>query len=337
MFELHRFLALLSARNREFLRDRTALLWNVIMPVIIVFGFAYAFNKEEVQLFKVGIPSAESRQLESDMRPFFEMQHIQFIVEGDMRHARERIERHQLDLLIDPANNRYWVNEQSPKGYVAEKLLLGVDGDARRRTLSGERIRYVDWLIPGVLAMNVMFSSLFGVGYAIVRYRRNGVLKRLKATPLTPVEFLSAQVFSRLWLIVLTTIAVYLGTDLFVDFPMFGSYWLLLLSLILGALSIISLALIVAARLANQEAANGLLNLISWPMMLLSGVWFSLEGSPEWVQLVAQLLPLTHLIQAARMIMLDGAGVMAIGHHLLILLLMSAVCIALGARLFRWE
>jgi ABC-type multidrug transport system permease subunit len=175
------------------------------------------------------------------------------------------------------------------------------------------------------------------VGYAIVRYRRNGVLKRLKATPLTPVEFLSAQVFSRLWLIVLTTIAVYLGTDLFVDFPMFGSYWLLLLSLILGALSIISLALIVAARLANQEAANGLLNLISWPMMLLSGVWFSLEGSPEWVQLVAQLLPLTHLIQAARMIMLDGAGVMAIGHHLLILLLMSAVCIALGARLFRWE
>jgi ABC-type multidrug transport system permease subunit len=118
---------------------------------------------------------------------------------------------------------------------------------------------------------------------------------------------------------------------------MFGSYWLLLLSLILGALSIISLALIVAARLANQEAANGLLNLISWPMMLLSGVWFSLEGSPEWVQLVAQLLPLTHLIQAARMIMLDGAGVMAIGHHLLILLLMSAVCIALGARLFRWE
>lgn len=337
MFDLHRFLALLTARNREFLRDRTSLLWNVIMPVIIVFGFAYAFNKEEVQLFKVGVPSAYAMQIDSPMRPFFDTRHIQFIVEEDMFHARERVERHQLDLLLDPEGNRYWVNDKSPRGYVVEKLLLGVDGDAGRRTLSGERIRYVDWLIPGVLSMNVMFSSLFGVGYAIVRYRRNGVLKRLKATPLTPVEFLSAQVISRLWLIVLTTIAVYLGTDLFVGFSMFGSYALLLLTLVLGALSMISLALIVAARLANQEAANGLLNLVSWPMMLLSGVWFSLEGSPEWVQMLAQTLPLTHLIEAARKIMLDGAGLMAIGHHLLILLLMSAICLGLGARLFRWE
>ncbi len=338
MFARYRFTALLAARNREFLRDRTALLWNLIMPVIIVFGFAYAFTQEESKLFTVGVvASSLNGHADSPFAPLFTLRHLQWIAEEDGLLGQQRIERHQWDLLIDPERGAYWVNELSPRGYIVEQLLLASAPEVERHLLSGRPIRYVDWLIPGVLAMNMMFSSLFGVGYTIVRYRRNGVLKRLRATPLTAAEFLAAQVASRLWLIVVTTVAVYLGTHLFVGFPMFGSYLLLLVTLVLGALSMISLSLIVASRLANQEAANGILNLISWPMMLLSGVWFSLEGSPQWVVYLAQLLPLTHLIDAARSIMLEGAGLLQVGHHLGILLLMSALCLALGARLFRWE
>ena len=185
--------------------------------------------------------------------------------------------------------------------------------------------------------MNVMFSALFGVGFVIVRYRKNGVLKRLKATPVTAFEFLSAQIVSRLWLILLFTIAVYVGTDLFVGFRMYGSYVDLLLVLVVGALSLISLGLIIAARMTSEETANGLLNLLSWPMMLLSGVWFSLEGSPELVQHAALLLPLTHMIEAARAIMIDGKGLPEIYHHLLAMLGMTALFTALGARTFRWE
>ena len=203
--------------------------------------------------------------------------------------------------------------------------------------MNGKEIRYVDWLIPGVLGMNVMFSSLFGVGYVIVRYRKNGVLKRLKATPLTPFEFLSAQVVSRLWLIVMVTSLVYAGTDLFVGFRMNGSYLTLLLVLTLGTLSMISLGLIIAARMANEEAANGLLNMLSWPMMLLSGVWFSLEGSPAIVQQLALLLPLTHFTEAAREVMIDGAGLWEIRWHLAVLAAMTGIFMAIGARTFRWE
>ncbi len=110
----------------------------------------------------------------------------------------------EIDLLLDlDGATRYWVNTDSPKGYIVEKLLLAADPGARRQPVTGQAIPYVDWLFPGILAMNMMFSCLFGVGYVVLRYRKSGFLKRLHATPLTAFEFLSAQVLSRLSLITL--------------------------------------------------------------------------------------------------------------------------------------
>jgi len=332
---LRRFLAVLKARNREFLRDRSALSWNIVLPILIVMGFAFAFNTDGTDLFKVGVGPAQSDN--AAITRFLQTAHIQFIPVTELQGAIPKVERHQLDMLLDPAAGRYWINDTSANGYILERLLGSQPTPLQKQSVSGAEIRYVDWLIPGVLGMNVMFSSLFGVGYVIVRYRKNGVLKRLQATPLTAFEFLSAQVVSRLWLIVLVASMVYAGTNLLVGFRMYGSYLTLLLVLILGTLCMISLGLIVAARMANEEAANGLLNLISWPMMLLSGVWFSLEGSPQWVQQAAQLLPLTHAIQAARAIMIDGAGVWEIRGDLLTLLGMSVLFLFIGARAFRWD
>ncbi|HEB95662.1 MAG TPA: ABC transporter permease [Sedimenticola thiotaurini] len=329
---LRRFLAVFAARNREFLRDRMALAWNVVLPVLIVIGFAFAFTGDGKALFKVGVYG------DAGTTPaLLRMKHIQIIPVARLDAAITKVQRHQLDLLLDREKGRYWINDTSANGYILARLLTSRGPAPERQTVSGAPIRYVDWLIPGVLGMNVMFSSLFGVGYVIVRYRKNGVLKRLMATPLTPLEFLSAQVLSRLWLIVLVTSLVYTGTNLLVGFRMYGSYLTLLLVLVVGTLSMISLGLIVAARMSNEEAANGLLNLISWPMMLLSGVWFSLEGSPAIVRQAAQLLPLTHITEAARAVMIDGAGLAQIGWHLAVLLAMSVLFLAVGARWFRWE
>lgn len=185
--------------------------------------------------------------------------------------------------------------------------------------------------------MNMMFSCLFGVGYVIVRYRKNGMLKRLKATPLTSLEFLAAQITSRLWLILVSTALVFIGTDQIIGFPMFGSYFALLVVFAVGALSLISLGMLVAARTTSEELAAGLLNVLSWPMTFLSGVWFSLEGVRPILQKAAQFAPLTHIIDAARAIMFDGAGLMDISGHLLALIAMSAGALAISAWLFRWE
>jgi ABC-2 type transport system permease protein len=206
-----------------------------------------------------------------------------------------------------------------------------------KQVVSGRVIRYIDWVIPGILSMNMMFSALFGVGYVIVRYRKNGMLKRLKATPVTAFEYLTAQVVSRLMLIMIVTAFVFFGTNYFLHFAMYGSYFSLFFVFALGAVSMISLGLLIAARIKSEETAGGLLNMISWPMMFLSGVWFSLEGASPVMQKIAEIFPLTHVTAAARAIMVEGAGLMDVTYHIGVLVLESIVFLIIGAWAFRWD
>ncbi len=332
-----RFYAVLRARNLEFLRDRTSVYWNVFLPITIVIGFAFFFNMDKDDLFTVGVYG--NSEASPVMERLSETRHIRFLEIRSLDDAIIQVKHHQLGMLIDTARNRYWINEDSAQGHILERLLRSKESETplQKEAVSGKEIRYVDWVAPGVFGMNIMFSSLFGVGYNIVRYRKHGVLRRLKATPLSAFEFLAAQVVSRLWLIVLITTAIYIGTDLLIGFQMNGSYLALLLVLIMGIMSMVSVSLIIAARMSNQEAANGVLNLISLPMLFLSEVWFSLEGSPAYVQQLAQMLPLTHFTTAARAIMLDGAGLGDVTIHLAALLAMTIGFMAVAAYSFRWE
>ncbi|HEA26537.1 MAG TPA: ABC transporter permease [Ectothiorhodospiraceae bacterium] len=328
---MRRFLTVLHARNIEFVRDRSALSWGILFPLLLMLGFALIFDAGDQNLYKVGV-------IGEGQHSFLESRYIQFIPFDDQSSAIIKVERHQLDLLLNLPQQRYWINSTSPKGYVVEKM-LSASGDTplQQAVVTGKEIRYIDWLIPGVLGMNMMFSALFGIGFVIVRYRKNGVLKRLKGTPLSATEFLLAQIVSRLLLIILVSTLVFIVCDLILDFAMFGSYWLLFAVLILGALSLISMGLLVAARLKSDEVASGVANAISMPMMLLSGVWFSLEGAPEWIIAFAKLLPLTHVVEAARAIMLDGAGIAEIGLQLITLAIMTLLFLFIGVKLFRWD
>lgn len=337
-----RILAILHARNREFYRDRAGLGWNIVMPVVFVFGFALIFSGEPQALFKVGILTQQ--QTIADMvSPFIDTKHIDFIIVDDSADAITKVERHQLDLLLDPSNApRYWVNEHSQKGYLSERLMLAAYAEAggpqpQRQTVSGRALRYVDWVIPGILAMNMMFSCFWGVGWVIVRYRKNGVLRRLQATPLSAFEFLSAQVLSRLLVVLTATSLVYIGANLFLDFIMRGSYLALFIIYTTGAMCLISMGLIIAARLRTEELADGLLNIFSWPMLLLSGVWFSMEGTSGAAQFLSQIMPLTHLVNAARAVMVDGAGLAQVLPEIALLGSMGLILLLIAAALFRWD
>ncbi|MCH6572121.1 MAG: ABC transporter permease [Gammaproteobacteria bacterium] len=334
-----RILAILHARNIEFLRDRSALGWNILLPVLLVVGMGVIFSGDGRSMFKVAVLQ-QSQGIDLTAHRFLQTRFIDFYAVGDLDDALAKLSRHQMDMLISPADQppQYWVNESSPKGYMLEKLIAGTgSSDFIRGTVSGSAVRYVDWLLPGILGMNMMFSCLFGVGYVVVRYRKNGFLKRLKATPLTPFEFLTAQVLSRLVLIMGLTAMVFAGTSYLIDFKMSGSYLALFVVATLGATCLISTGLLVAVRTASEELAGGLLNMISWPMMLLSGVWFSLEGTPQYVQDIAGLFPLTLLLDAARHIMLDGAGLAEVMPQVTQLAAMTIVLLAIGAWLFRWQ
>ena len=336
-----RIYAIFVARNREFMRDRGPLAWNIVLPVALLFGLAFVFGGEGRDQYTVGVLQAEEA-IDETVHPFLETRFVEFVTVADEETAFRKIERHQYDLLVDFADGgRYWINPDSPQGYFAERLLLQSDGSIggtiAKQQITGDPIRYVDWVLPGILGMNMMFSCLFGVGYVVVRYRKNGFLKRLRATPLRPFEFILAQIASRMTLIMAVTVFVYLGTHLLLGTRMDGSYLTLLLIAAIGAVSLVSLGLLVAARVTSEELAGGLLNLINWPMMLLSGVWFSLEGAGDTVQQLANVFPLTHILDAARSVMLDGATIVDVMPNLAVLVAMSIVFLGLGARFFRWH
>ncbi len=335
-----RFLALFYTRNKEFMRDRSSLSWNILMPVLIVAGFSFAFSGDIGKKFKVAV--ANTTNATELAKQFIQLKHIEFYSidssEAEINRSITKVQRHQVDMLLDAAKQRYWINTESPNGYLVEKILLGTkQNEFKKQTVTGNQIRYIDWVVPGILSMNMMFSALFGVGFVIVRYRKNGMLKRLKATPITAFEYLSAQIASRIILILLVTAFVFYGTNYFVNFVMNGSHLILFLVFALGALSMISLGLIIAARITSEETAGGLLNLFSWPMMFFSGVWFSLEGAAPVMQNIAEIFPLTHVTTAARAVMIDGAELIDISYHLMILFIQSIVFLFLGSWFFKWE
>ena len=333
-----RILAVLKARNLEFVRDRSAMSWSIIIPFVLVFGLGLIFSRGDADQYTVAVIGTPAAEMTADTHPFFATRFINFVAVDDVDAAVAQISRHQFDLLIEPRTPlRYWINPDSPAGYIVERLLLQSDALAEQQAVAGEPVRYVDWLVPGILGMNLMFGCLFGVGYVIVRYRKNGFLKRLHATPLSAFEFIVAQALSRLILTIAVAIFVFLCVKLLLDIRMDGSYWTLLLVAVLGCTALISLSLVIAARISSEEFAGGLLNLFSFPMMLLSGVFFSLEGSPQWLQGVAQALPLTQMLIAARAVMIDGAGLAQIAPQLVVLTAMTAVFLAFGSWLFRWR
>jgi len=329
---IKRFLAVVKARNIEFFRDKSSLGWSLIFPILLLVGMSFVFSGDGKAAYKVGVINlSEAESI------FLKTKYIGFVDYRDVERAKIKLSQHNLDMLVDFSAKKYWINQNAPSGYLVEKIFLASHQNFEKLNTQGEEIRYVDWVLPGILGMNMMFSCLFGVGYVIVRYRKNAVLKRLKATPLTAFEFISAQMLSRAFIVMFTSCIVYIGCNFFFDFYMLGSYFDLFLVGLLGAFSLITLGLLVACRSKSEELIGGLLNLTSWPMMILSGVWFSLEGAPDSLKSVADFLPLTHLVAGARKVITEGATLSDISYHLVILSLMSIVFLSLGAYLFNWN
>jgi ABC-2 type transport system permease protein len=341
---LKRVWTLFKARNLEFLRDRSALAWNILFPILVIVGFSVIFNDDRQILYKVGVVSgkkdaitASNKQLDT----FRKMKYIDFMPFVSEEQASQKLLHHRIDLLVNPFTDTYRTSRTSPKGYIAERLLMSSAvnpaAEMKKETVSGVEIPYIEWLFPGILGMNMMFSALFGVGYVVVAYRKNGVLKRMSVTPLRPWEFLASQILSRMYLLLITTAAVFIGCKLIYGFQVRGSYLTLFLVFCLGGFSMISLALVVASRSASEEFAGGILNLITWPMMFLSEIWFSLEGTDPWVQRISRFFPLTQMVDAARKIMNDGAGIEEVRSQIIILAAMTIAFLVTGSILFKWQ
>lgn len=340
---------MLVARNREFFRDRAAFGWNFLFPFLLIGGFAIIFGGSEHKDYKVGLfpchEAGASERIACLPDDLAMLRYVKFIGFADYADGLDKLKHHKIDLLLDIEARpfRYWVSDTSPKGYVVERMIhsnLQTDSEtvmSRQKVETIRQIRYIDWLFPGILGMNIMFSALYGVGFVVVRYRKNGVLKRLHATPLTAFEYLCAQMVSRLFLLAFTLTILWIGCDWIFDFAVEGSYLDLMVLFLLGCLSLTAMGLVVASRGNSEEFTNGVLNFITWPMMFLSEVWFSIEGAPDWVKNIAELFPLTHLLTGVRKIMNDGATLGDVGYEITVLGAMTLIFLVVGASLFSWN
>jgi ABC-type multidrug transport system permease subunit len=345
---LRRIWIIFRSRNAEFFRDRAAFGWNFLFPFFIVAGFAVIFGGDTRGEYKIGVfPHAPgvASPAEIDLPGgLSDARFVEFIGFPDRDTGLDRLRLHKIHLLMELGTDPpvYWATD-GPKGYVAEAIFGArtapeshrPPGD--RRTIAERPIRYLDWLFPGILAMNMMFSALWGVGFVIVRYRKNGVLKRFKATPLRAFEYLTAQMISRIFVLMFILVVMWIGCDLIFDFVVRGSAGTILLLYFLGGLSLTALGMIVAARGTSEEFASGVINFIGWPMMFLSEVWFSLEGAPEWLRQAAEALPLTHLLRAVRRVMNEGADLADVAPEMIILAIMTVAALAVGSLLFSWN
>jgi len=344
-----RFGTILKARNREFFRDRSAFGWNFLFPFLIVAGFGIIFGGTAYTEYKIGVFPHPTETVAIDKIKIPDQlrtkRYLKFIGIRSAADGLSKLKYHKIDFLLKlgAPPYEYWVSDGSPKGYMVEQMFRAslippaTQTPAEKKEIQGKSIRYIDWLFPGILAMNMMFSALWGVGYVVVRYRKNGTLKRLKVTPLNAFEYLTAQAVSRIFLLMFTLIIVWTGCNLIFSFTVEGSYVDLFIIFLLGSLSLTALGLILASRGTSEEFTTGVLNFISWPMMFLSEVWFSLEGAPRWVKSAAKIFPLTHMLKAARRVMQDGAGLMDVSLELFILAAMTLVFLIIGAALFSWN
>jgi ABC-type multidrug transport system permease subunit len=329
-------------RFREFLREPEALFWVFGFPLLLAAGLGLAFRNTPAEVLTVGAVGADAAAFES--APTLAVETF-----AGLDDALRALREGRVALVVErPADGsvRYHYDDTNPEGRDARmRADMAVQQNAGRtdpvaaqdELMREAGSRYIDFLIPGLLGMNLMGGSIWSMGFAIVDARRRKLMKRLVATPMLRHYFLLSFLLSRLAMLVVE-VGVFLAFGVLVfGVPIRGSLLLVAGVCVLGSLAFGALGLLLSSRARTIEAASGLMNLTMLPMWILSGVFFSSQRFPDAVQPVISALPLTALNDALRSTMLQGATVAQIAPQLGVLVAWLLVCFPLALKLFRWR
>lgn len=334
---------LTRARLIEFFREPEAIFWAFVFPMIMTVALGIAFPSSGDEPMPVGVEPgsgiAEIRSALAASKEFTVRELPADRIEAALRDG----DVHIVVKPGDPPTYRF-----DPTRAESRLARLAVDEALKRQAgrtdpwqAREERVavagsRYVDWLIPGLLGMNIMSTGMWGIGFSIVQARMRKLLKRLVASPMKKRDYLLAQVLARLlFLVAEVGVLVAFGVLAF-GMPVRGSWAALCTLALLGALSFGGLGLLVASRARTFEAISGLLNLLMVPMWIFSGVFFSSANFPDVAQPAIQALPLTALNNALRAVMLEGVPLTAVAREMMVLTLWGALPFAVALKVFRW-
>ncbi len=341
-FADHPLTQLTLVRFREFFREPEAVFWVFVFPLLLAAGLGIAFRNRPPEVLKIGTVTAALQQSLGKEK-------LLDVTQFSEQAAATALREGKVVLLAVPGASGavvYRYDDTNPEGrtarLLADQALQRAGGRTDPVPASDQFTRepgsrYIDFLIPGLLGMNLMGSAIWSMGFAIVDARRRKLMKRLVATPMPRHYYLLSFVFSRLSMLVVEVVFLLGFGNLVFQVPIRGSLLALAGLCVLGSLAFGAIGLLIASRVQTIEAASGLMNLVMLPMWIFSGVFFSSQRFPEMLQPVIKALPLTAVIDALRANLLQGAGVVRVAPQMGILALWLLVCFALALRLFRWR
>jgi ABC-type polysaccharide/polyol phosphate export permease len=340
----HPLVELTAARLREFVREPEALFWALVFPIIMSVGLAIAFPNRGDRPVLIGVEPGPRAELVRRALGAAGGVMVRDLPPDQQERALREGEVHLVLVPTTPPTYRYdpLRPESRLARLVVDDALKRAGGRVDPWAAIDERLqipgsRYVDWLVPGIVGMNIMGTGLWGMGFSIVQARMRKLLKRLAASPMRRRDYLMAQVLARL-LFLAPEVTVPIGFAVLVlGMPVRGSLASLAIVSVVGALAFGGLALLVSSRARTFEAISGMLNLIMLPMWVLSGVFFASSNFPDALQPFIQALPLTALIDALRAVILDGATAAGVGGELLLLACWGIVPFMVALRVFKWR
>jgi len=342
----HPVIELTLARFREFLREPEAVFWTFIFPILLATGLGIAFRSRPADHAKIAVlqlpraPAVEALLKQDSTLT------IQIL---DDSAAARALRIGEIALLVVPAGGDSVEYRFDPARTEARTARLLVDRALQRAAgsvgavpvrdshISERGSRYIDFVVPGLLGMNIMGSSVWGIGFAIVDARRKKLLKRFVATPMRRPHYLLSFLLMRLTLMIIEVSVITAFAALVFGVPLRGAIWQLALVAIVSALAFGGIGLFIAARARTIEGASGLMNVVMLPMWVGSGVFFSASNFPSAIQPFIQALPLTAAVDAFRANMLQGGAWSAVGPELLILAIWFAIPFVAALRMFRWQ
>jgi ABC-2 type transport system permease protein len=332
---------LTSARFRLFFREPEAVFWIFVFPILLSVGLSIAFRNRPADVLQVAATSPQLTQaLNADKG-------LSATTTDESAGAHALATGRILLLAVQrPDGVTYDYDDTNPDARIArllaDRAIQQAAGQQNKVETANQQIheagaRYIDFVIPGLLGMNLMSSAIWGLGFAIVDARQKKLLKRLVASPMPRWQYLASFLLSRLLLLVIE-VGVFLGfARLVFGVPFRGPIWQLALVCVLASLSFSALGLLIASRAKTIEGASGLMNLVMLPMWILSGVFFSASRFPNIIQPVIRALPLTAVIDALRGNMLQGISLNGLAAPVTIMVVWLLVSFTVSLRIFRWR
>jgi ABC-2 type transport system permease protein len=361
-------LSLTVANVKSLVRDRAALFWTIFFPIMFVFLFGWIFGGSGNATISVGVVDQDGTAASGGLRQAFASVPLLTLHDGTLDAEKAAMQHGDVSAVIvipkglqdalvaarsgstgsvaialygDPSQNQTTQVVQAAVAQVANGFNLAAQGGTAiltvsQQTLQSTNISSVAYLVPSILAMALMQLGIFAA-IPLVQQREKGILKRIGATPLARWKLIGSNVLLRLMVAVVDAVLILGIGFVFFDVKIVGNVLAAAGVVLLGAASFLAIGFMLASFLKTEEQATGVVQIVQLPMMFLSGIFFSFDFLPGFLQTIARFLPLTYLGDAMRQVMVNGTQVAPLGVDLAILTGWLVVCLAIAARSFRWE